>query len=264
VVPATVIVDAVSGSVLAYERTGPHTVLKSAASLLTWYDDDGSTRAQAEFGSAFMLSNVFQTGNPAAEFWYDVDLFSDFPSYLMSLVFQNRSELLEPGKLGIAVERAYQILFSQFAAMPDLVFVEADAPELIRGVEVVNETRIVVSTTAMVVVVTILSVLLVALTLLQFWTERLRDPSSPLSRQPDSLGASLQYLAYSDDLLALFDDQAISSENQLVQYLKSLKKTYKTETITRNGIPHPIIEVTENLWVKGRVPWTGRSPDMDN
>jgi hypothetical protein len=251
-VPATVTVDAASHSVLAYELTGPHAPIPSSESLRTWYGEDGATKVQAGLGAAFMLSSIFQTGDPALDFWNEVDLFSDFSSYLMSFTFSNRSELLEPGKLRVAVERTYQILFSQFAAMPDFVFVPAAAEEPIQGVTVVNQTRVIMSTTAMVMIVGILSALLVALATLQLWPIiAAKNPHWPVLAHPigkvDSLGAVLLLLADSEELLVLFGERVFSSEMEMVKYLESLsrRKTYTMGTLRREGVLRPAIEVVD-------------------
>lgn len=173
-VQADIILDAASQGVLSYELQGPPNPTSGSEVLETWYDSDGITRALTGLGAFFTILSIFQTGTPLWDHWNELNFFGDESSLMTSVEFTDLSVLTQPDNLGQAVERAFIALFSQYAAIPGLVFETADEPTEVVGGLMVSQTRIIMSRTAFIIVVTILSILIIALLALVYLMYRLR------------------------------------------------------------------------------------------
>lgn len=226
-VRANVILDAGSQEVLAYDVQGQPNTINGSEILETWYDSDGTTRALTGLGTLFTILSIFQTGNPLWDHWNELNFFGDKSSLMTSAEVADLSDLTQPGNLGPAVERAFTALFSQYAALPGLVFEAADETVEVVGGLMVSQTRITMSRTAFVIVATILSMVIIALLALVYLMYRLRGTLPQLSHEPDTVGAVLYLIRDSRNLLSQFRGTVGMTPQERDAYLRSLKMHYK-------------------------------------
>lgn len=146
-----------------------------------------------------------------------------------------------------------QLLFSQWAAVPDNLFVNRtnNDPLSTIGHLVENKIRIIISTTAMIIVVTILTILIAALAVLPWWTKSWEKILVNLKREPDVFGAVLGYICDSSRLMSMFQEHTFTSMSEMKAFLKQSNQKFRIgKFIGEDGLLYYGIEVEEGThWV---------------
>jgi len=224
--PAKVTIDLATQAVISHEALGPSKKIDSVTELTTTYQDSNKTSASAAFGSAFLIRILFGGDSGYKLGFSTQSLYVDVGSDIAASMLSDMSQMLDGDNLALLTERGFSAFFSQWATVPGNAFVN-QISQSVKGYSVVNQTRIIVSTTAMIIVVTLLGILILALAALPWWTKSWEKCLVGLKREPDVLGAVLGYVCDSPYLMALFQGQTFMTMSELENFLKKADKRFR-------------------------------------
>jgi len=249
--PAKATVDPETQAILSYQALGSPKAIDNVTDFAAVYLNNDTTSISAGFGSAFLLRSFFEGDPGATNPFRQQNLEVDIPSDVASSMMNNMSQMLDGDNLTLSTEKAFSTFFSQWAAVPGNVFVNQD-PQLVKDDSLLSQTRIIVSTPAMIIVVTLLGILILALAALPWWTRSWEKCLIGLKREPDVLGAVLGYVCDSPHLLGLSQGHTFTKMSQLEEFLKKADKRFRIgKFIGEDGKLCYGIEVEdETTWVE--------------
>ena len=175
--------------------------------------------------------------------WHNDSNPSDFGNYLIAQA-TNSSVMLDPKAevptleaASAAFTRMYSTLFAIWLQRNQGLLFESSGESTITGVQLVSETRIVMSYTMFVLSECILALYMVVTVIVY-----VNRPWKVLCRLPTTIASTLAYLAASRAILDMRDTVAVG-RRELSQHLKGLGHTYGFGSfIGRDGLAHVGIE----------------------